>query len=172
MGEAPLGTPISVIQALDSPEWNADVYGALSSLSRLASALRNKANVLHLAFSLYKLNGALKSLFATVGLAMSGELKLAPGAEVPTPQRLRDSSDKLMKLSRDLEYIYQLLRRVGLTNNSLVGGNLAKLRGYESSIEDLADWFDLMAQSDEVKIIFERASRERDRGEIFDLEHV
>lgn len=103
---------------------------------------------------------------------MSGRLKSEPGAEVPTPQRLLDSADKLMKLSRDIDYIYELLSRVGLTNNSLTAGNLTKIRSYRGQIEDLADWFELMAQSDEVKAIFERATGERERGEIFDLERA
>ncbi|MGB2677447.1 MAG: hypothetical protein WAN12_10240 [Candidatus Acidiferrum sp.] len=167
-----MANSIAVIRALDSPEWNADVYGALSSLSRLAAAVKNRGTVIRLAYSLYSANRALKSLFEKVDAAMSGGLKSEPGAEVPTPQRLLDSADKLMKLSRDIDYIYELLRRVGLTNNSLTAGNLTKIRSYRGQIEDLADWFELMAQSDEVKAIFERASGERGRGEIFDLEPV
>jgi hypothetical protein len=83
-----------------------------------------------------------------------------------------DTSDKLLKLSRDIDYVYESLRRVGLTNNSLTAGNLAKFRGYREQVEDLADWFELSAQSDEVKAIFDRTSAERARGEIFDLERI
>lgn len=167
-----MSNSIAVIQALDSPEWNADVYGALSSLSRLAAAVKNRGTVIRLAYSLHIVNRSLKSLFEKVEAAMSGRLKSDPSAEVPTPQRLLDSADKLMKLSRDLDYVYELLRRVGLTNNSLTAGNLTNIRSHRGQIEDLADWFELMAQSDEVKAIFERALGERKRGEIFDLERA
>jgi hypothetical protein len=167
-----LGNSIALIRAMDSPEWNADVYGALSSLSRLAAAVRNRGTVIRLAYSLHTANRSLRSLFEKVEAAMSGSLKPDPGAEVPTPRRLLDSADKLLKLSRDIDYMYELLRRVGLTNNSLTAGNLARFQSYRAQIEDLADWFELMAQSDEVKAIFERGLRERERGEIFDLERA
>ena len=167
-----MGTSITVIQALDSPEWNADVYGALSSLSRLAAVVKNKANVIGLAYSLYGANRAMKSLFEKVDAAMRGELKPQYGVEVPAPQRLLDTADKLMTLSRDIGYLHEVLRRVGLTNYSLTAGNLAKFQSYRGQIEDLADWFELAAQSDEVKAIFERSLGERQRGEIFDLEPV
>ncbi len=103
---------------------------------------------------------------------MDGTLKSELDAEVPTPQRLLDTSDKLMKMSRDLGYIYELLRRVGLTNNSLTAGNLVKMCSYRGRIEDLADWFETASQSDEINAIFARAAGERQRGEIFDLESV
>ena len=164
-----MATSIPIVQALDSPEWNADMYGALGSLYRVVAV---KANVLRLAYVLHSLNRTLKSLFDKVDAAMRGELKAEPGADVPAPQKLLDSADKLMKLSRDLEYQYELLRRVGLTNNSLTAGSLAKIRAYRGQIEDLADWFELMAQSDAVRMIFERSAGERERGEIFDLEPV
>jgi hypothetical protein len=167
-----LTASVAVIQALDSPEWNADVYGALSSLSRLSAAVSNKATVIHLAYNLYGANRTLRSLFEKVDAAMNGGLRSDPGAETPTPQKLLDMSDKLLKLTRDIDYVYESLRRVGLTNNSLTAGNLAKFRAYREQIEDLADWFELSAQSDEVKAIFDRASAERARGEIFDLERI
>ncbi len=167
-----MANSIILIQAMDSPEWNADVYGALSSLSRLAAAVRNRGTVIRLAYSLHTANRSLGSLFEKVEAAMSGRLKADPEAEVPTPQRLLDSADKLMKLSRDIAYIYELLRRVGLLNNSLIAGSLAKFASYRGQIEDLADWFGLMAQSDEVKAIFERALVEREQGEILDLERA
>jgi len=125
-----------------------------------------------MAYSLYGANRTLKSLFEKVDGAMTGKLKPEPNAEVPTPQKLLDMSDKLMKLSRDIDYVYESLKRVGLTNNSLTAGNLAKFRAYREKIEDLADWFELSARSDDVKAIFERASAERARGEIFDLERI
>lgn len=163
---------IEVIRALDSPEWNADFYGALSSISRLAAAVKSKVNVLRVAYSLNSLNRSLKSLFVKADAAMDGKLAPELMGEVPTPQRLLDASDKLMKASRDIAYLYELLRRVGLTNNSLTAGNLKRVWAYRERIEDLADWFELTAQSDEVNAIFDRASREKERGEIFDLERV
>ena len=167
-----MGASILVIKALDSPEWNADVYGALSSLSRLAAAMQSKANVIKLAFILRRMNRNISSLFETVKAAEEGRLKPDANAEVPTPQRLMDSSDKLMKMSRYIEYLYELLRRVGLTNNSLTAGNLKSIKCYSERIVDLADWFEAMAQSKEIEAIYERATGERERGEIFDLERI
>lgn len=167
-----MAASIAVLKALDSPEWNADVYGALSSVSRVAAAVRNQANVIRLAYSLHSANRAFKTLFEKTDAAMNETLKPEPGAEIPTPQKLLDAADNLMRLSRGIEYVYESLRRVGLTNNSLTAGNLAKFRGYRQQIDDLADWFELIAQSDEVKAIFDRASAERERGEIFDLERI
>jgi hypothetical protein len=167
-----LTASIEVIQALDSPEWNADFYGALSSISRLAAAVKNKANVLRVAYNISNLNRSLKTLFDRADAAMNGRLDRRTFGEIPTPRRLMDAAEKLMKAARDLAYLYELLRRVGLTNNSLTAGNLRRVWAYREQLEDLADWFELMAQSDEVKAIFERASREKERGEIFDLERV
>lgn len=167
-----LTASVAVIQALDSPEWNANVYGALSSLSRLSAAVGNKANVIRIAYSLRNTDRSFKSLFQIADAAMDGRLQAELAAQTPSPQRLLDTSDKLMKLSRDIDYVYELLRRVGLTNNSLTAGNLAKFRAYRERIEDLADWFELAAQSNEVKAIFDRASAERARGEVFDLERI
>lgn len=167
-----MAASIQVIQTLNSPEWNADFYGALSSLSRVAAAVKNKATVIRVAYALYGGNRALRSVFQKVDAAMEGTVKPLPDAEIPTPQRLLDTADKLMKVSRDIEYVYESLRRAGLTNNSLTAGSLAVLHAYRDRVEDLADWFDLTAQSDAVRAIFERATAERERGEIVDLEPV
>jgi hypothetical protein len=167
-----LTASIAVIQALDSPEWNADVYGALSSVSRVAAAVRNKANVIKLAYNLRSANRVFESIVEKTDAAMKGTLKPEPSDEVPTPQKLLDTSDNLMKMSRTIDYVYESLRRVGLTNNSLTAGPLDKFRSYRQPMEDLADWLEVMAQSDEVKAIFDRASAERERGEIFDLERI
>jgi hypothetical protein len=167
-----LSASIPVVQTINSPEWNADFYGALSSVSRLAVAVKNKANVLKLAYALRNGNRSLKALFDQVDAVMDGTAMPLAEAEMPSPQRLFDTADTLMKLSRDIDYIYELLRCVGLTNNSLMAGSLAAFHQYRGRLEDLADWLELAAQSDDVRTIFERASAERERGEIVDLERV
>jgi len=158
-------------EAVQSPEWNADVYGAFSSVSRLAASIQKQANVIRVAYGVRKANKSLQSLFDKLEAIFNGEAPPTT-AERPTPQRLRDAADELSRTSRTIATLHETLRRVGLTNNSLTAGALVKFHSYIEQLEDVADLMELAAEESKLPGIFERAARERDRGEIFDLEKV
>lgn len=161
-----------LIQTIDSHEWNADLYGALASVSKIASSIKNKANTIRLAGSLSKMNKQLDSLFKEIHDVIEGKTPADPKAAPVTEQRANEMAGDLTRLHHSLEYIYEQMRRAGLTNNSRISGQLEKLRSHAESFLDIADWIEASLQTEEVSAIFERASQERERGEVHDLNQV
>jgi hypothetical protein len=162
----------AAIQSFESYEWNAQLYGALSAFSRLAANVKNKANVLGLAYSMHKANNELHALFEKVHAALEGKIPPDPNAEPPTEKRMREAADNLLHLYRTIEYFYESMRRVGLLNNSLSSIPLRTMKAHSEEILDLVDWIDLTVQDEEVKAIFDRAYKERTIGNLFELEQV
>jgi hypothetical protein len=59
-----------------------------------------------------------------------------------------------------------------LGNNSLTAGSIRGIERRLDAIANLADWFDLASQPEEVSKIFQGAEQERERGELIDLAKV
>lgn len=167
-----VNTEAAVIQSFESYEWNADVYGALSAFSRLAVHVKNKANVLSLAYSFHKANRQLQSLFDQVHAAMEGKIPVDPNAEPVTEKRLREVGENLMHLYRTIDYVYECARRAGLLNNSLSSAPLRKMQQHSEGILNLVDYVELLIQKDEVQAIFDRSYREKENGDLFNIEQV
>jgi hypothetical protein len=166
-----VSTAASVIRSLETYEWDAQIYGTLSIVSRLAVGVRNKANVLRIAYSLHKVNRSLQALLDKVHGAMEG--KTSAKADEPTSEsRLRQTADNLTRMHHTIEYVYESLRRVGMTNNSLTASTLRTLRAHGESVLDLADWFETISQSEEVKAIFERSREEKNKGDVYEINQV
>jgi hypothetical protein len=162
----------AISNAFGTYDWDAQVYGALSVASRVAATVKNRANVLRIAYHLHGLNKTLTNFFETVHATMEGKKPVDPSAKPVTPERLRSIADNLEHLHRIIEYVYESLRRAGLTNNSLTAGSLQSIRKYGEELLSLADWFELMSEPQQVKAIFDRAEQESERGEIHDLNQV
>jgi len=64
------------------------------------------------------------------------------------------------------------MEQAKLLNYSLIAGSLSEFRRYSERILDLADWFEAVQLSDFQNEIFDRADRERQQGNIFDLSQV
>jgi hypothetical protein len=167
-----VSTESAVIQSFESFEWNADVYGTMSSFSRLALHVQKKANVLALAFAFHKANRQLQMLFDKVQAAMEGKLPANPNEEPVTEKRMQQTVDTLMHLYRIMDYVHETSRRAGLANNSLTASGLRKMRLHSEEILNLVDWMELTMQKDEVQAIFDRSHREKESGDLFDIEQV
>jgi hypothetical protein len=167
-----MGSAAAVIQTFQSDEWNADVYGAFSVVSNIAAHVKNRANVVHLGYSLFMMNRRLKAIFDKIYAVAEGKIKAEPTNEPVTEERAREMASDMMRMYRSLENLYESLRRAGLRNNSLTSGQLLRLREHCDTMLDLADWIDTAIATEEVNAIFARASQEREHGDIYDLEQV
>ena len=167
-----MGTAAAVLQSIHTDEWNAGVYGALSVVSNIAINVRNRANVLRIAYSLHKINGQLQTLFDKIHAVAEGTSVPPQSAEPLTEERMREMASDLMRMYRSMERLYAGLQRVGLLNNSLTAGQLLKFRAHADAVLDFADWIETNLNTEEVSAIFDRASGERERGELYDLEQV
>lgn len=162
----------AILNSLGTFEWGARMFGALSLASQVAVSAKKKANVIRLALYLRNLKNSVGDFLDTVHAAMEGKLIPDPDAEQVTPQRLNSITDDVWRLYHVLDYVYESLRRAGLTNNSLTAGSLGAIRAQTESVADVADWLELVSQADQVKAIFDRAQEERDRGELVDLAQI
>ncbi len=153
-------------------EWDADLYGALSAASKLAAAMKSRANRFIVALTLRKVASTLDELFRMVDNAMQGKIPADPNAEPITPQRLRATADSLGQLHRSLEYACGAMKRAGLTNGTLTAGSIKRIQARSQAILDLAYWFETLAQPEEFEAIFKRAAEERERGAFVDLAEI
>lgn len=160
------GTILNTFEAYDL---DAKVYNAISVASRIAANVKNRANVIQLAYRLHELNKTLIKFFELVHGAMEGKIAPDPKSEPVTPERLRAMADNLEHLHRTIEYVFESLRRARLTNNSLTAGSLLSIRKHGEAIVDLADWFELAASPTEIADVFNRAKQQKERGELVDL---
>jgi hypothetical protein len=167
-----VGCAAILIQGIETYEWNAEMYGALASVSNIASAVKRKANVIRIAYSLNKINKQLGSMFERVDGVIEGRIPCDPAAEPVTEQRAHEMANDLTRLHYSIEYLYEQLRRAGLTNNSVTAALLGRLRKHGEPILDLADWIEASIDTKEASAIFERAAHEREHGELFSLEQV
>jgi hypothetical protein len=167
-----MSTAATVISNLGMHNWNARVYDTLALASRLAAAVKNRSNVVRIAYSLHDLNKTVDKFIGTVNSAMNGELEPDPNAEAVTPETLRSNADNFENLYRTLDYIVEGSRRVGLTNNSLTAASVRGLQKNLEAIGNLADWFDLASQPEAINQIFEMAQHEKERGDLIDLARV
>jgi NADPH:quinone reductase-like Zn-dependent oxidoreductase len=167
-----MATAANFLISVGPEEWDAKIYGVLSSTSSLVVAVRNRANVVRIAYSLYKINKTLAETFSNMYERLEGKRPVEPVTEPVTPQRLHEVADNVDRLARMLEYLCEQMKRARLTNNSLTAGSLYGIQKRVEEIKDVADWFETAAQSDEVNAVFDRAQGEKERGEVFDLSQV
>jgi hypothetical protein len=167
-----MSSAAAVIGNLGTHNWNARVYNVLALASQMAATVKNRGNVIRLAYHLRNLNNHVTEFVGTVNDAMEGKRKPDPNADPVTAQTIRSSADNLEEMYRTLDYVVEAARRAGLTNNSLTAGPVRSIQQNLEAIANLADWLDLAAQPEAVNEIFERTKRERDRGELIDLTEV
>lgn len=167
-----MSTAAAVINSFDSLEWNATIYEALSGTSRLAITIRNKANVLRIAYALRMVNRTLGGFFQKIDDAVNGRLPKNPDGEIATPERIQEVAYTLSELYDKIVYIQKAMDRAGLLNNSLTSGQLRRLLSHSERILDLADWLDLANHPEYVSEVFTRAAKEREQGKLLDLKEV
>lgn len=163
-----VGSAAAVLQTFQRDEWNADVYG----VSNIAVHIKNTSNPVQLGDWLYKLNSQLQAFFEKVYGLAEGRVPVEASDEPITEERARGMVGDMMRIYRSLEGVYVSLRRAGLANNSFTAGQVLRLKEHCEAMLDLADWFDTGLNTQEVNAIFARASKEREHGDIYDLEQV
>ncbi|MGC1618252.1 MAG: hypothetical protein WA765_07145 [Candidatus Acidiferrum sp.] len=161
-----------VIGNFGTLDWDVVFYEALSGASRLAVHVRDRANVISLAYSLHKVNKALMEFFKKVDEAMEGKVLRDPNAKPVTSEDVKILGYRLYELHRTISRNYEAMARVGLANNSLTGGSMRSLKAYSERILDLADWVEAVQLPDHINKVFDRAKLEKERGELFDLAQV
>jgi len=169
----------TVMQVLGSPRASAEVYGAVADVSvvaelsaKIAAVAKNKAQVIRLAVKLRSANRSIQGLLNLVHEAEAGRRPLATEREPVSPQQFQNVVDNLDHVTRMIDYLSEMMRRAGLANNSLTAGSLLKFQGYSEPLKDLVDWLDALAKREQLDAIFERARRERERGEVVDLAQI
>ena len=167
-----MATAANFLNSVGPDEWDARVYAALSSTSSLVASVRNRVNVVSIAYSLYKINKTLADMFSNIYGTLEGKRPAEPSTEPVNAQRLHEAAENVDRLARTLEYMCEQMKRARLTNNSLTAGSLNAIRKRVGEITDVADWFETAAQSEEVNAMFVRAQGEKERGDVYDLSQV
>jgi hypothetical protein len=103
---------------------------------------------------------------------IEGRITVETPDEPVTRPQIESLIDSLDMIARNIDYIHESGRRVGLTNNSLTAGSLKSLIERREGILDVADWLDASLKTDENAAILARASRERESGQTVDLDQV
>jgi hypothetical protein len=159
----------AAINALSAPEIDVQVYDTISAAAGLARAASDRIKVVVMARDLSRANKSLAALFGVLDDAMTGKKSLSPGTEPITVQRLNEIIDNLAHTSRIIDHVQEMMRRARLANNPRFVGAVRTLEANNERLKDVVDWLDAIAKPDELKIIFERADREKERGELYDL---
>jgi hypothetical protein len=165
-------TNCDVMNALAASNIEAKSFDVLSSVSRLAAIARNRANVLRIANSLFRLNRSMTTFLDEIHAIMAGKKPAPQPHEQTSPEAMRTTADNLEHICRTIQYIVELSRRARLTNNSLTAGSLNSLSRRADELLDFADWLETIANPKEFKTAFERAKGERARGEVYELSQV
>jgi len=161
-----------VMNALEASNIEVQSFNVLSSVSSLAAVARSRANVLRVASSLYTMNRSLTKFLELTHAIMSGKKSVPAPKEPPSPETMKTTADNLEHAYRMIQYVGELSKRAQLTNNSLTAGSLRSLGRHADELLDFADWLEAVANPKEYKGAFERAKRERDMGEVYDLSQV
>jgi hypothetical protein len=103
---------------------------------------------------------------------MEGRVKPEPNAKPVTAEDVRTWGYNLNQLHQTMCQIFEVLARVGLLNNSLIAGPLRTFKSYSERILDLADWIEAVQLPEHLTEVFDRAKREKERGQLFDLSQV
>jgi hypothetical protein len=165
----------TIVQGLVSAEASVEIYDAVASVStvgKLAAAARNKLHVTRIAMSLRRANRSLKSLLDLVDDVQSGKRLMKEASEPVSLQQIQNTIENLDHICRTIDFLYESMRRVGLTNNSLVAGALNSFKAYSEPLKDLVDWLDVLSKPEYFKSVFDRAKLERERGELVDLAEI
>lgn len=164
-----MGTAVVVIQSIQAENWYADLYGALSLAYRLAALIKSKAAVIRLARHVRDLDDILNRFFKDMHAVMK---KGAPKDTDTSPERLAEAVQGLQKLHSMLNRFHQAFKLARLTNNSLLAAHLDSINKHNENLVELLELLELSAQPDVIDSIYNRAHREKSRGEIFDLSEV
>jgi hypothetical protein len=165
-------TPATLVLAAIEPELRIGVLDGLACTSALAAAVKRRSNAISIALQFRKADREIKNLLERVNGIIEGRITVETPDEPVTRPQIEGLIDSLDMIARNIDYIHESGRRVGLTNNSLTAGSLKSLVEHREGILDVADWLDVGLRTDENAAILARASRERESGQTVDLDQV
>ena len=165
-------TDATLVLSAIQPDVRLGALDSLAEISALAASVKRRANVISIAWNLRKVDRTVRNFLERVYGIMEGKIQVEPGPDPVTPQQIEGVIDTLDMVARTIDTAHESMRRVGLTNNSLTAGSLASLVQRREGILDLADWFDASLKTEEAAAIFARANREREQGQVVDINQV
>jgi hypothetical protein len=179
-GEKPVATAVAVLNGFGTDNWNAELYESLSLAARLSmavKAVKNHGQIVKMSYLLWKINGHVGSFFQEVEDIVAGTSERtstsATTADEPvTPERIQKSIDSFMEIGKSFSRIYEEAQRKRLLNNSLIAGPIIALRANSDRFFEMAEWFDLLLNTERVEEIFADANAQRSKGEVYDLSQV
>jgi hypothetical protein len=164
-----VGAAIAVIENIQVEYWYADLYGAMSLAYRLSALVKNRAAAIKLVYHIRHLDSILEKFFKDIHNAMK---KGVPKALDSSPERIAEAAQSLRKLHAILNKFHQACKIARLTNNSLMAGHIHNINSYNEEVLELIELLDLSLHREVIDSIYNRAKRERESGEIFDLSEV
>lgn len=163
-----MGAPALVISRLESDNWNAELYSVMALASRLAAMVKSHSQVVALAYRFWRLDSTLANFFRE---SVYKVIETPPPVSVD-PDQLREGIVNLRRLYRTIETIVKASKHIGLTNNSLTAGSLRNIQHWGEEIIELVELVELNQNEEVLRSIYDRAARERERGELYDLSQV
>jgi hypothetical protein len=165
-------TTATLVLAAIEPELRIGALDGLAFTSALAAAVKRRSNAISIALQFRKADREIKNLLDRVNGIIEGRITIATPDDPVTRPQIDGLINSLDMIARNIDYIHESSRRVGLTNNSLTAGSLKSLVAHREGILDVADWLDASLKTDENAAILARASRERELGQTIDLDQV
>lgn len=165
-----MGGAVAVLSNFDSDRWDAEVYGAMALASKMSALVKDRAATVKLVYRLWNLDNILRKMLNQVHRSMEGAKRV--GVEEVTPDRVKEVAQELRRLYGLLDKIYGPAKKAGLTNNSMTSMPLNSIRRRSEDILELAEWFEISLEPEYVESIFQRASDEERRGEIYDFDSI
>jgi hypothetical protein len=161
------------IRALGGFDFESRAFSVVSLASGLAANAKSHGSSLAFALSLYRINSKLETTLNDFHDIMEGKKPApAPLGEPLTVERIENAAETFDFCYRMIEYIYEGARRAGFTNRTLTAGSLSSLKNHNEELLDIATWLEDLAHPKQVKRIFERADKETEYGELYDISKV
>jgi len=165
-----MATAVAVLSSFGSDQWDAETYAVLSLAARLSSLVKTRSQAIRLAYQMWRLNSMLAGFFEAVSNVFEG--RVSPSTTPVTPEQIEDSIRTLRKMHAALETLYEAAKRSQLTNHSLIAMPLRSMHTYSDEILELAELLELCQAPEQVQAIFDRSSKEREQGDIYDLAQI
>ena len=162
----------AVLASFGSTQWDAQVYGSLSRASEIFGIIKDRGQALRVAWTLWRLNSEIHDMLEQVYAIMEGRAAAEPSDEPVTPERARGIEENVRRLALLMAAIYDEARRKRITNYSVLGGPLSRLKIFSDELLDLADWIADTQDEAGVNSAFDRSRAEQEKGEVFDLGQV
>lgn len=167
-----MSTAALLLSGFASSDLDRRAYSVSSSISGLTAQIKGQANLVRLAYLLYGANHELSKLFNGIDDIRSGKVGAAAATEPLDAVRLHQTLDNVSYSRRAIEHACELLRRGGLSKNTLTATPFRALERHGELMADLEIWLEAVAEDEAFEPAFERSQAEKARGELVELSKV